>query len=592
MAAPQYTGTPASTPAPPRWSANLKPAKFITDYEFWCTASNLYDEDVISAKFAFCFTDDLREAVMTSYKSQPTWAAMKQECLQLLKECSTVTTGDYSSARALFDGTDTYQKYQESVSMFRMRWNQILADFTAARQTHGLTPWSPKDELIEFYRRILPSMHSHCLKHRNSIHCVADAVEVIREREQYNREVKTAQQQRAAMSVDPSAAAITAASSFGSDNPPVSASAARGTPLAAPARSSLHGQPDAQLESSATVRTRMWDTQTQALQAAMEDQDKKFREMQKRMERQEEELNRLKAAEKDSENSDNRAASLKQVTFTDRADGRTQVPFPPGTQVPFPPDELPDTIKCYVSLGPNGSQWCLWHNTSDHNTTSCPHRCCRCGGPHTVYVCPTPHNDVKCANCGRKGHVQQCCIWTVLGDFKGLSSHGAQPSPRPHPSFQRTSTNFGQQQHLHGQPPNGSFQDPPYGRQGSARNHDGRGGYNRHNFKRKFETVHGKSLEPSGPTDTDRRAPNFQPAVLNKRLKENHDQLVARITEMTKQQRREQDRLENRLMRAISSRDGSTGRRPSSGHHRSSRSSSSSSSNRRRSPPSSRRRPN
>ena len=578
-------GTPASTPAPPQWSAHLRPAKFLQDYEFWCTASNLYDEDVIAAKFAFCFPEEMREAVIRSYNRQQTWAAMKQECLQILEECSTVTAGDYSSARRLFDSTDTFQKYQESITLFKMRWDQILTEYAQARQAHGLTPWSPRDELIEFQRRILPNMQSHLLKHLNAVQNVTDAVRIIRAREQYNRDVKAAQQQRASMAVDPGAAAIRAASSFGPNNPPASASAARSDPLAAPARLSLHGQPNAQIESSATVRTKMWDAQSVALEAAMKEQAEKFQEMQKRVERQEQELKQLKA-EKDSEGSGMRAASLKQVQFTDMIDTPTRVPFPP--------EELPDSIKCYVSLTSNGHQWCLWHNTNDHNTTSCSTVCCRCGGSHAVYVCPIPHNDVKCDNCGRKGHVQRCCIWAVLGDFRRLSSHGAQTSHNSQVPFQHNQANFGQRPHPYGQPPSNGFQrgpgmgGPPYHGQSPTGTHDRGSGYNRH--KRKFQgTVHGKSLN-SEQTESDQKAQKFfQPAVLNKKLKENNEQLIARLTDVTKQQIRDsQSRLENRLMKAIT--DGVKEGSRSRDRRRSA--SSASTSSRRRSSSSSYKRPN
>ena len=581
----------------------------MQDYEFWCTASNLHDENVIAAKFAFCFTGDLREAVIRSYNNQQTWAAMKQECLQLLEECSTVTAGDYSSARTLFDGTDTYQKYEESISMFKMRWDQIVGEYTQARQTHGLAPYGPRDELIEFQRRILPNMHSHLLKHRNSVNSVGDAVRVIRTREQYNRDVKAAQQQRAAMSVDPGAEAIRAASSFGSDAPPASARAAsaaclpsgRAQPyaqsplLVAPARVSLHGQPNAQLESTATVRTKVWDTQALALEKAMKEQTEKFQEMQKQMERlgaemqerveqQAEELRRLKAGEKKPEASGPRAASLKHVAFADMADGQVRVPFPP--------EELPDNVKCYVSMNSNGFQWCLWHNTADHNTTSCSKVCCRCGEPHSVYVCPTPHNDVKCGNCGRKGHVQRCCIWAVLGDFRRLSSHGAQANPNSQRPFQHNQINFGQQQYPYGQPPGNSFQGgPPMGGpthhgQGPTGTHDRGNGYNRHNKRKFHHAVHGKSLNSGEKTPDQKSQKFFQPAVLNKKLKENNEELIAKLTDITKRQVRQelrdtQDRFETRLMKAITDSAATRGGSQADRGQRRSRSSQSPSSRRR-----------
>ena len=79
--------TPHGTPDPPQWDSSKNPTQFLADYDFWCTASGLYDVNVSAAKFAFCFMNQptLREAVQDLYLSTNTWAQMKQQCIDLLR---------------------------------------------------------------------------------------------------------------------------------------------------------------------------------------------------------------------------------------------------------------------------------------------------------------------------------------------------------------------------------------------------------------------------------------------------------------------------------------------------------------------------
>ena len=180
-------GVPLGTPNPPQWRAELNPTKFVKDYEYWCVASNLQDENVLAAKFAFSFAafPQLMETVQGFYMNEcQTWHDMKQKCIELLRECSSVTYGDYDSAHAIFMDVDTFQKYNEPIVIFEKRWQQYYNDYALARQANQLAPMNAVEQLIEFKSRLIPEMQNVVMKKKEFINTVADATREIKKREQ------------------------------------------------------------------------------------------------------------------------------------------------------------------------------------------------------------------------------------------------------------------------------------------------------------------------------------------------------------------------------------------------------------------------
>ena len=162
---------PHGTPLPPQWSPDFVPEEFLDEYDYWCVSACLDDENVLAAKFAYSFMDDatLRKAVQGIYRSTQTWAQMRAQCLQLLRECSNNSDGDYESALVSFEGPDNYQKYGEKITMFARRWAQAYDLFAKARATHGLAAWNTAEQLLEFKKRLVAEMHNLVLKKKHQI---------------------------------------------------------------------------------------------------------------------------------------------------------------------------------------------------------------------------------------------------------------------------------------------------------------------------------------------------------------------------------------------------------------------------------------
>ena len=581
--------TPHGTPDPPQWDSSKNPTQFLADYDFWCTASGLYDVNVSAAKFAFCFMNQptLREAVQDLYHNTATWTQMKQLCIDLLRECCDHSDGDYDSALADFKSPNTYQKYNEAITLYSRRWQKHYNIFAKARQTHGLAAWNEREKLINFRDRLVSEMQTLLFKKKGSVNTIADAIAIIREREQFNRDNKRARGARAVQQEDPSAVPLAQQDSFaipsgdgktgnGRRGSMAQASMSvyppNGFPLA-PARAGIHGAPDGQIESDAKVRTKWWqsaqESHNQALQTALQSRDSKLQEYGKRVERLEAKITALTQREqkemkekKDAEN----PAALNRAVQNDQ-----HFPFPsplvlnrtvanmPHSHLPFPPEMVPNEFKIYVAQTEWGQE-CLWCKCTDHNTQSCPHKCSRCAGPHAVYDCKIPYTAFRCTNCGITGHCMDSCIWRKIGSMKDTSKYGAQPSqsgqPRP---FQQPSQNphghspyGGRNAQSNNTAPNGAArggfnqnfqQQSPYSNygnssQGQSNNSNsngsgrsgGHGGSNRKRSRHQLNAAEGESPVRGG---------NFQQGVMNKKLKEHTQSLVAQMKEITKAQTEE-----------------------------------------------------
>ena len=577
---------PHGTPNPPQWNPNTTPEEFLEDYDYWCVASRLQDEDVLAAKFAYSFMGDttLRRAVQSIYKSTQTWAEMRRQCLQLLRECSNNSDGDYESSLASFESQDNYQKYNETITMFSRRWAQAYDLFARARATHGLAAWNNTEQLLEFRKRLVSEMHNLVLKKKGQIRNIATAVRVIREREQFNRDSKRAQAHRAQAENDPNAAPLNPADSFasrdgGTESGPRGRSGIQSASLVdrrpfplAPARTSIHGAPDGQIESNATIRTKLWAPHQAAMESAFKQQQEKMREYEKKFSDMESKLTLLSQGDrqegrpKEEEEAVAKRASELRVA---RLQLSSPTPSPArstgGFTLPFPPENMPTEYKVYVAVTDKGQE-CLWCRRFDHNTQTCPTQCSRCAGPHIIYVCPTPARDFKCGNCGITGHCIESCVWRKIGSLKDSAQYGAQPPPKQKMHQQQQQRGF-QQQHQGGfqqqqqgsfqhQPPSGSYanQTPPGNRaghsqsgyQGNGRG-GGHGGYNRN--KRPYGQLRQAASEDGEIV----QGGNFQSAVMNKKLKEHSDMLLKKIKASDEARQREQREGFERITKLIQS---------------------------------------
>lgn len=526
---------PVGTPDPPQWDPSFNPVTFLADYDYWCTASGLYDENVLAAKFAYSFIHQttLRRAIQTIYNNTYTWADMKRQCIELLREVCEQPGDDYESALSVFNDSSSYQKYDEPIALYARRWNDIYTVFARARATNGLAPFNDTEQLLHFRNRLTQEMQTLCLKRKAQIHNIQDAVAIIKGRELFNKSNRRSLLQRASLEKDPCSLPLNTPDSFArpDSTPPnrgthrtppnrggsASSAAARAhtaSSLAFPARAGLHGPPDGQLESNATIRTRMWTQHNQVLEKALEDRDRKLEEFERK----------LRALEDKSNGSPKEQASDEK----ERQAAANQLKVPNGNLdqiLPFPPEQMPENLRAYVSLTDNG-QRCLWCNVADHNTQSCPRKCARCAQNHSVYFCPSPYTDFKCTSCGIAGHCIESCVWRIIGPLKNTSKYGAQPPPREqtHPF---SGASFPSN-------PQGSYQENAHNRQGRG----GHGGYNRN--KRHFAQMR------QATDEDDIRPPrggNFQQGVMNKKLKEQESNLLAKIQEHGEKQQQQFDRI-------------------------------------------------
>ena len=531
---------PVGTPDPPQWDPSFNPVTFLADYDYWCTASGLNDENVLAAKFAYSFMGQttLRRAIQTIYDNTQTWTQMKRQCIELLREVCNQPDNDYESALTVFESPSSYQKYDEPIALYARRWNDIYTAFARARAAEGLAPFNTREQLLHFRARLTQEMQTLCLKKKATIRNIQDAVALIKGRELFNKSNRRSLLQRASLEIDPCSQPLNTPDSFaksqdappnrGNSNAP---SAAARPPLtsslAFPARAGLYGPPDGQLESNATIRTRMWTQHNQALEKALEDRDKKLAEFEAKLTALEKKSEAAPTGRADDNDKQEEKQTAKRLTVPSRACNSDFAQV-----LPFPPETMPEPYRIYVSLTDSG-QRCLWCNVADHNTQSCPRKCARCSQTHSVYFCPSPYTDFKCSGCGISGHCIESCVWRLIGPLKNTSKYGAQPPPRD------------QMQQFHGQqnpqqdPRNptgfqGSYQDNHHNRQGRG----GHGGYNRN--KRHFAQI--RQATDDGDKQFSRGG-NFQQGVMNKKLKEQENNLLAKIQENSEKQQREFDRL-------------------------------------------------
>ena len=566
---------PHGTPNPPQWSPEFVPEEFLDEYDYWCVSACIDDENVLAAKFAYSFMDDatLRKAVQGIYRSTHTWAQMRAQCLVLLRENSHNSDGDYESALNSFEGKDNYQKYGEKITMFARRWAQAYDLFAKARATHGLAAWNAAEQLLEFKKRLVAEMHNLVLKKKHQIWDIDSAVRVIKEREQFNRDSKRARAHRAQADADPNAAPLNPPDFFAARDGKTRAQSASLVNRAhfplAPARSSLHGPPDGQIESNATIRTKLWAPHQEALEAAFKQQQDKMREYEKKFSDMESKLSILSQGgrpeehkREEKEEAAMRADELRVAQL--QLSSRAPLPSRPAEitlTLPFPPENMPAEYKMYVAVTDKGQE-CLWCRSSDHNTQTCPRQCSRCAGPHIIYLCPTPARDFVCAGCGIIGHCIKSCVWRKIGSLKNSAQYGAQPPPKQKIHQQQQQGGFPrggfQQQHQGGfqhQPPPGSYanQTPPGNRadhsqsgyQGNGRG-GGHGSYNRN--KRPYGQL--RQATESGEIV---QGGNFQSSVMNKKLKEHSDMLLKKIKASDEALQKEQREGFERITKLIQS---------------------------------------
>ncbi len=536
---------PVGTPDPPQWDPSFNPVTFLADYDYWCTASGLYDENVLAAKFAYSFIHQttLRRAIQAIYDNTQTWADMKRQCIELLREVCNQPDNDYESALTVFESPSSYQKYDEPIALYVRRWNDIYTAFARARAADGLAPFNDREQLLHFRSRLTQEMQTLCLKKKASIRNIQDAVALIKGRELFNKSNRRSLLQRASLDTDPCSLPLNTPDSFAKSNatPPnrgnssaLSAAARTHLPssLAFPARAGLYGPPDGQLESNATIRTRMWTQHNQAFEKALEDRDRKLAELEAKLRALEKKSEAAPTGRADNNDKQEEELKAKKLSVPSRA------PNSDLNQVlPFPPETMPEDYRIYVSLTDNG-QRCLWCNVSDHNTQSCPRKCARCAQTHSVYFCPSPYTDFKCSGCGIAGHCIESCVWRLIGPLKNTSKYGAQPPPRDQMQHFPGSQNPQQMQQFSDPrtPPGfqGSYQDNAHNRQRRS----GHGGYNRD--KRHFAQIRQATDEGDRQFS---RGGNFQQGVMNKKLKEQENNLLAKIQENSEKQQRELERI-------------------------------------------------